>query len=51
MPLKGPHVDGVIGSVSQIYRLTQQMGQVSVQTSQLIASQENHQPANPTQTL
>ena len=32
-PLKGNHVDGVIGSVSQIDRLTQQMGQVSVQTS------------------
>ena len=34
MLLKGTHADGVIGSVSQIDRLTQQMGQVLVQTSQ-----------------
>ena len=27
---KGPHVDDVISSISQIDRLTQQMGQVSV---------------------
>ena len=33
-PSKEPHTDGVIGSVSQIYRLTQQMGQVLVQYSQ-----------------
>ena len=39
--LKGHHVDGVIGSVSQIDRLTQQMGQVSIQNSQTIVGQEN----------
>ena len=49
-PSKGPHVDGVIGSIIQIDRLTQQMGKVSVQTSQPTAGQENQQPTNPTQT-
>ena len=50
IPLKGTHVDCVIGSISQIDQLTHQMGQVSVQNSQPTASQENQQPANPTQT-
>ena len=50
-PSKGPHADGMIGSIRQIDQLTQQMGQASVQNSQPIAVQENQQPANPTQTL
>ena len=40
----------MIGYVSQIDRLTQQMGQVLVKTFQPTAGQENQQPANPTQT-
>ena len=47
---KGTHVDGVIGSIRKIDRLTQQMRQVSVQNSQPTTGQENQQPTNPAQT-
>ena len=39
--LKGPHVDGVIGYVSQIDQLTQQMGQVYGQNSQTTTGHAN----------
>ena len=48
---KGPHVDGVIGSINQIDELSQLLGHVFVQTSQPTTGQENQQPTNPAQTL
>ena len=39
-PPHGPHVNGMMGFVNNIEKITQQMGQMSVQTSKPIVGQD-----------
>ena len=43
----GPHANGMIDSINNLEQITQQMGQISIQTSEPTTSQDMRQHANP----
>ena len=49
-PPHGPHVNGMMGSFKNIEKISQQIGQMFVQTSQPIASEDMQQHAKPSLT-
>ena len=49
-PPHGPYSNGMSGSVNNLKQITQQMGQISVQTSEPIVGQEMQQHAKPSPT-
>ena len=49
-PPHGPYSNGMSGSIKNLDQITQQMGQISVQTSEPIVGQEMQQHAKPSPT-
>ena len=46
-PPHGPHANGMTGFINNLEQITQQMGKISIQTSQPITGQDMKQHANP----
>ena len=49
-PPHGPHANGRVGSLNKLEQITQQMGQMFVQTSKPIVGQDMQQHAKPSVT-